>query len=206
MKTILLPVDHPDAVHKAMEVFFSGGLVAFPTDTVYGLGTLVHRSEGISRLYEVKGRDPNKAIAVLIGDLDQLAQVTPQLTPPARLLAERFWPGALTLVVTKLPLLPENLSPLPTIGVRMPNHPFSRSLMQTVGPLATTSANISRELNTVNAQQVMEQLGGRIDLILDGGEIQGGVPSTVVDCTLDPPIILRQGVISKADIIETLGM
>ena len=201
MKTLLLPASHPQAIPTAMEILSSGGLVAFPTDTVYGLGAMVNHPTGIARLYEAKARSINKAIAVLIGNLSQLAQLTPGLTVPAQRLAGRFWPGALTLVVPKHPQLPDNLSSLPTVGVRMPDHPFARALLVITGPLATSSANISGETNTVSAQQVMEQLDGRIELILDGGLIPSGMPSTVIDCTQDPPIILRQGAISAKDIL-----
>jgi len=139
----------------------------------------------------------------LLSDLSQLSQVSPGLTVSAQRLAERFWPGALTLVVPKYPWLPENLSPLPTVGVRVPDHPFARSLLAITGPLATSSANISGEGDAINAQQVLEQLEGRIELILDGGTTPGGVPSTVVDCTQEPPLILRQGAIPAKDILET---
>jgi L-threonylcarbamoyladenylate synthase len=175
--------------------------VAFPTDTVYGVAALVNQPAGIDRLYEAKSRSANKAIAVLLGELAQLGQLTPGLTPSAERLARHFWPGALTLVVPRHPDLPENLSPLPTVGVRMPDHTFARSLMTASGPLATSSANLSGETNTLTAEQVMEQLAGRIELVLDGGPVPGGVPSTVVDCTQDPPRILRQGAISTEAIL-----
>jgi L-threonylcarbamoyladenylate synthase len=202
VNTILIPVSHPQAISLALEVLTGGGLVAFPTDTVYGVGALVNHPAGIDRLYEAKARSANKAIAVLLGELAQLALLTPGLTQSAQRLAQHFWPGALTLVVPRHPDLPVNLSPLPTVGVRMPNHDFARALMAVSGPLATSSANISGETNTLTAQQVQEQLDGRIELILDGGIVPGGVPSTVVDCTQDPPRILRQGALSAEEILS----
>lgn len=205
MKTLFLSSSHPNAIQKAAEILSNGGLVAFPTDTVYGLGALVSLPIGIAQLYEAKARSANKAIAVLLGDMSQLSQITPELSPPAQRLAERFWPGALTLVVPRHPQLPDNLSPMPTVGVRIPDHQFARSLMIVTGPLATSSANISGENNTVTAQQVMEQLDGRIDLVLDGGPITSGVPSTVVDCTQRPPVILRQGAIPNEDILAVIN-
>ncbi|MBE0699800.1 MAG: threonylcarbamoyl-AMP synthase [Anaerolineaceae bacterium] len=201
INTLFISTDHPDAVRITLEILSGGGLVAFPTDTIYGVAALVNSPTGIDRLYEAKARSANKAIAVLIGELEQLARLTPGLTLSAQRLARRFWPGALTLVVPKHPDLPANLSSLPTVGVRMPDHTFARSLMAISGPLATSSANISGETNTLTAQQVMDQLGGRIELILDGGTVPGGVPSTVVDCTQDPPRVLRQGAISAEDIL-----
>ncbi len=183
MSTILLLTSDPTAISRALEILASGGLVAFPTDTVYGVAAGVNNAQGIDRLYEAKARSANKAIAVLVGEIEQLDQLTTGLTQSAQRLAERFWPGALTLVVPKHPSLPENLSPLPTVGVRMPDHAFARALLRAAGPLATSSANISGETNTLTAQQVLEQLEGRIELVLDGGAAPGGVPSTVVDCT-----------------------
>lgn len=204
MDTLLLSTQDPNALPLAIQTLASGGLVAFPTDTVYGLAAGLFNSEGIDRLYEAKSRSANKAIAVLIAEIDQLSRLTPGLTPSAQRLAARFWPGALTLVVPKHPDLPANLSPLPTVGVRMPDHLFARALMRLTGPLATSSANISGESNTLDARQVMEQLEGRVELILDGGTVPGGVPSTVVDCTQDPPIILRQGALSSETILAEI--
>jgi L-threonylcarbamoyladenylate synthase len=202
MITTLLPTSDPTALPRALEILAAGGLVAFPTDTVYGIAAGVSNPAGIDRLYEAKARSANKAIAVLVAEIDQLSLLTPGLTPSARRLAARFWPGALTLVVPKHPHLPPNLSPLPTVGVRMPDHAFARALMRASGPLATSSANISGESNTLTAQQVLEQLDGRVELILDGGPVPGGVPSTVVDCTQNPPQILRQGAL-PADLIAS---
>jgi L-threonylcarbamoyladenylate synthase len=205
MKTQILSTDDPNAIPRALEVLSQGGLIAFPTDTVYGVAARINDPQGIDRLYEAKARSASKAIAVLIADVDQLDLLTPDLTPPARQLAERFWPGALTLVVPKHPDLPANLSPLPTVGVRMPNHDFARALMRAAGPLATTSANISGDENSLTAQQVLDQLEGRIEFLLDGGIVPGGVPSTVIDCTQDPPQILRQGPLSAEEISRAIG-
>src|SRR5512138_1457175 len=204
MQTSILSTSDPNAIASSIEVLNNGGLVAFPTDTVYGVAAGIHNVQGIDRLYEAKARSANKAIAVLVSDIAQLASLTTGFTPSAQRLAERFWPGALTLVVPKHPGLPRNLSPLPTVGVRMPDHAFARALMRAAGPLATSSANISGETNTLTARQVLEQLDGRIELVLDGGVTPGGVPSTVVDCTQDPPKILRQGALSAQVIFAAL--
>ena len=204
MITEILPCEAPDAIERAIAVFQMGGLVAFPTDTVYGVAAPAFSREGIERLYEVKGRENNKAISVLIGGPDQLNLITPDLSTAASRLAERFWPGGLTLVVSRQPDLPGNLSPLPTIGVRMPNHAFAIALLKRCGPLATTSANLSGGLDPQTAQDVLAQLEGRIELVLDGGATPGGIPSTVVDCTLPEPAILRKGAISAEDIMNVL--
>ncbi len=200
MNTEILPTHHPNALSRALEVLQAGGLVAFPTDTVYGVAATAFSEPAIDLIFEAKTREAAKAIAVLVGEIDQLEQLTPGLTPSARRLAEHFWPGALTLVVPKRPGLPANLSIYPTVGVRMPNHPFALELLRRAGPLATSSANRSGGANAALPAEVLEQLNGRIHLLLDGGPCPGGVPSTVVDCTQSPLAILRLGAISEADI------
>jgi L-threonylcarbamoyladenylate synthase len=140
------------------------------------------------------------ALAVLIGDLDQIPQVAREVTVSAQRLAKRFWPGALTLIVPRLVSLPDNLSPSLSIGLRMPDHAFALELLQKAGPLATTSANLSGGANTSTAEEVLAQLDGRIELLLDGGKTPGGVPSTVVDCTQPEALILRQGAITDDQI------
>ena len=194
----------PESIPLAIKTFNSGGLVVFPTDTVYGLAVPIHNQAGIDKLFEVKGRDFNKAIAVLIGDLDHLSQLTTGFSALAQKLATAYWPGALTLVVGIRPGLPPNLSPYPTIGIRMPDHPFALALLQKTGPLATTSANISGGSNTTTAQEVLIQLDGKIDLLVEGGTTPGAVPSTVVDCTKPDLAILRQGSITENDLKRVL--
>jgi L-threonylcarbamoyladenylate synthase len=203
MKTEILSIEHPQAIPRALELLQVGKLVAFPTDTVYGLAALITDREAIDLIFQAKQRSPSKAIAVLIGELSQLDQVTPGLSETALRLASRYWPGALTLVVNSLPGLPDNLSPTPTIGVRMPDLAFTRRLLAESGPLATTSANLSGGPNPRSAGEVLDQLEGRVELVLDGGEAPGGVPSTVVDCTaLAGVAILREGAIPSADIMS----
>jgi len=205
MNTLIFKTNDPKALFRGQQILQAGGVIAFPTDTVYGLGCLVNEASSIDRLFEIKGRDTNKAIAVLIGNVDHLTRVTVGLGDNARRLAEKFWPGALTLVVPRSPDLPANLSPLPTIGVRMPNHAFTQALLQFTGPLATTSANISGQPSPVTAQDVLDQLKDRVDLVLDGGASPGGVPSTVVDCLGPEPRILREGAITREMLEQVLG-
>ncbi len=205
MKTEVLSTGSPRALELALAALRGGGLVAFPTDTVYGLAADLLQPQAIARLYDVKGRDTAKAIAVLVGGLEQVEQVTTGLTAPAAWLAARFWPGALTLVLPKRPGLPENLSPLPTVGVRMPDHPFALALLRAAGPLAVTSANLSGQASPQTAEEVLAQLEGRIELLLDGGACPGGVASTVVDCAGVELRILRQGAISSEEILKFEG-
>jgi L-threonylcarbamoyladenylate synthase len=205
MKTEVLFASDPNALRYAVDVLRYGGLVAFPTDTVYGVGALAFHHEAVMRLYTVKGRSTDKAIAVLIGREADLADVAAALTPAARKLAEKFWPGSLTLVLPKHPRLPEAVSALPTVGVRMPDHMLARRLLEQTGPMAVTSANLSGEPNSLTAADVLAQLSGRIELVLDGGRVPGGVPSTVVDCSAAVPKILREGPVTAADIASAVG-
>ena len=205
MKTMLLPIDDPQAVPMALELIRAGGLVAFPTDTVYGLAADLHNEKAINNLFAAKGREMNKAIAVLVSSVEQLDEITPGFSEPAKILAARFWPGALTLVVSRRHELPDVLSALPTIGVRMPDHAFALQFLKETGPLAVTSANISGADNPLTALDVLEQLGGQVDLILDGGRCPGGIPSTVVDCTIPDVKVLRQGAISSEEIFRAVG-
>lgn len=205
MPTLILSTADPRALPAALKILRRGGLVAFPTDTVYGLAADLFNPNAILRIFEAKGRDSAKAIPVLLGSPAQLSRVALGLPPAALALAEHFWPGALTLVVSRQPNLPEVLSPGPTVGVRMPNHPFAIALMKKSGPLAVTSANLSNAANPLNAADVLAQLDGRIDLLLDGGPTQGGIPSTVLDCTHTPPRLLRLGAISEQQITEIIS-
>jgi len=204
MKTRIIPAEQPDSIAVALSTLKENGLIAFPTDTVYGLAASAFNAQAVELLFTAKGRDFNKSIAVLIGDIAQLPQLTQSFTPSARKLADRFWPGALTLIVPRPPNLPNILSPTPTIGVRMPDHTFARAILNAAGPLATTSANLSGGLNPKTAQDVLQQLDGQIDLILDGGVCPGGIPSTVVDCTQAEPKVLRQGAITEQQLRDAL--
>jgi L-threonylcarbamoyladenylate synthase len=205
MKTDLLKADHPSALDHAADVLLHGGTVVFPTDTVYGLAALPSNAEYVERLFIIKGRNSARAIAVLIAGAFELEQVAKDPNPTARRLAERFWPGPLTLIVSRHPSLPDVLSPLPTIGVRIPDHPVALALLRKTGPLAVTSANLSGQDNTSTAQEVMKQLDGRVHLVIDGGRTPGGVPSTVVDCTGKEPLILREGPITEEHIRAALA-
>jgi L-threonylcarbamoyladenylate synthase len=204
MKTEILNANHPIAIKHAVDVLQNGGVVAFPTDTVYGLGVLAFNANMVESLYAAKGRNSTRAIAVLIGELTQLDLVVSSMNPAAHKLAQRFWPGPLTLVLPRNPVLPANLSPTTTIGVRMPDHPVALKLLQQSGPLAVTSANLSGKDNTVTAKEVLMQLEGRIHLVLDGGLTPGGIPSTVLDCTGPELVMLRIGPIDEEQIQTTL--
>lgn len=194
-QTQVLSFGDPEAISTALRVILHGGLIAFPTDTIYGVACDPHNGVAILDLYRAKNRPPDKAIPVLIGNIEQLDQLTKTVKDQVHRLADAFWPGALTLVLPKKEGFPNELSVYDTIGLRMPKHIFTLTLLQKCGPLATTSANLSGSSNPVDAQDVLKQLGGRIDLVLDGGRTPGDTASTVVDCTHDDLIVLRQGLI-----------
>jgi L-threonylcarbamoyladenylate synthase len=204
MKTDIIQAEHPIALNHAADILKHGGLVAFPTDTVYGLASLPFQAEYVERLYVAKGRNSERAIALLLGDYEQLGQVARDIGETAKLWARKFWPGPLTLIVPRLESLPDVLSSTTSIGVRVPDHPVALALLNMVGPLAVTSANLSGYQNTNTAQEVYDQLNGRIHLILDGGHTPGGVPSTVVDCTAGDPIVLREGPITLDNLMGLL--
>jgi L-threonylcarbamoyladenylate synthase len=188
---------------EAILVLQAGGIAAIPTDTVYGLAAALDFAGAIERLFSVKERPADRAIAVLLADLEQAEDIG-VLSPVARRLGRAFWPGGLTLVVERRSdrnLPPELTGGRSTIGLRVPDHPAPRALAAALGPLPTTSANVSGEPELGDAGQIEARLGRRLDLILDCGPALGGPASTVIDVTSDPPRILRAGAI-PADEVE----
>ena len=200
----VFPADDPAALERALEVLRAGGLVAFPTDTVYGLGALAFDVEAVASLYLAKGRGAEKAIPVLLGEAGEIERVALP-SEMARRLAQAFWPGPLTLVVVKRPELPEAVSSIGTVGVRVPDHPAALRLLRASGPLAVTSANRSGGPSPRTADEVRAELDDRIPLILDGGTSPGGRPSTVVDCTGGAPVVLRKGPVTLEQLQGALG-
>ena len=202
MKTQIIPASE---IQSALEILQSGGLVAFPTDTVYGLGALAFDNNAIESIYTAKDRPIEKAIPILIGDLIDLDQVAVDIPDMALHFAARFWPGPLTCIVPKKLTLPLAVSATATVAVRIPDHSDARALLRAAGPMAVTSANISGGASPSTAQEVYDQLKGRIPLILDGGKTQGGIPSTLVDCTGEKPVVLREGPISLSELMAALN-
>lgn len=201
MNTEIVPASE---ISRALEILRKGGIVAFPTDTVYGLGALAFDNAAIESIYTAKDRPLEKAIPILIGDLSDLDRIGSDIPEMALRFAERFWPGPLTCVIPKKSTLPPAVSATSTVAVRIPNHPDALALLRAAGPMAVTSANISGAQNPLTAQDVYEQLQGRIPIILDGGKTPGGIPSTLVDCTGEKPVILREGPITLENLISTL--
>jgi len=204
MNTDIISAQDPHMRSRALDVLRTGGLVAFPTDTVYGVGALAFDSKAIESIYIAKDRPIEKAIPILIGEIKDTEKIASEFPLIARRLASRFWPGSLTCVIPKKNTLPEAVSATSTVGVRMPDHAIARVLLRFAGPLAVTSANISGKESPSTAEEVFAQLGGRIELIIDGGKTPGGIPSTVVDCSTSQPTILRVGPISAEQIFSTI--
>jgi L-threonylcarbamoyladenylate synthase len=182
----------------AVDVLRAGGVVALPTDTVYGIGVALDAEGGIERLFAAKRRPPDKGIMLLLDDAAQAADIG-VMTPAAQALAEACWPGGLTVIVPQRPdvALPAALTGgAPTIGLRAPDHDAPRALARAVGPLPVTSANVSGLPEASDAAGILEQLGDAVELVLDGGPAHGGPASTVVDCTTEGIVrILRAGAV-----------
>ena len=190
----------------AVEVLRDGGIVALPTDTVYGIAAALDVPGGIGRLFAAKRRPPDKAIMLLLADIAQAGEIG-RMTAAATALAAACWPGGLTVIVPQRAdvALPEELTGgARTIGLRMPDHAAPRALAAGVGPLPTTSANVSGLPEARTASGILEQLGDAVDLVLDGGEAHGGPASTVVDCSAEQAHILRVGAIPPGRIAAIL--
>ena len=194
----------PDGIDEAARTIRSGGVVAFPTDTVYGVGVDPRNPMALRRLYTIKGRDAEKPIPLLLSDANVLPRVSSAASRLARRLATAFFPGPLTLVVPLSAAFPSELNAgRNTVGVRVPDHDAARALIDACGGfLAVTSANLSGQPPATTADEVADALGERIDLLLDGGRTVGLVPSTVLDTTCDPPRILRYGAVSREELAD----
>ena len=188
-------------LERGIKILKKGGVIAFPTDTVYGLGADAFNSTAVQRIYEIKDRSESNPFPLLIADVKQLNALAEPIPELARFLANQFWPGGVTLVLSKIDSLPAHIASGPTIAVRVPNHPTCLTLLQHLaGPLIGTSANVSGQSAALTADEVRQQLGDRIDLIIDGGRCPGGKESTVVDITREPPVVLRQGIVPSHEI------
>jgi L-threonylcarbamoyladenylate synthase len=192
----------------AIEVLRTGGVVALPTDTVYGICVALGTPGGVEHLFTVKRRPPDKGIMLLLEGADQAGEIG-VMTPAAVVLAAACWPGGLTVVVPQRPDVP-----LPaalaggarTVGLRVPDHGAPRALARAVGPLPTTSANVSGLPESSDAAGILDQLGDSVDLVLDGGPARGGPASTVIDCSGASPRVLREGAVPLTRVIEILDL
>ncbi len=193
-----------EAARAAAKVILEGGVVAYPTDTLYGLGVDPFLKERVEKLIQVKKRPVEKGIPLLVGSISDAERLV-HFTHEARLLAKKFWPGPLTIVLLQREPLPDELSGgRGSIGVRLPDHPLPQQIAKMTGGAVTgTSANISGHEPAKTAREVIEQLGDSVNLILDGGETKG-TPSTVIDMIQNPPVIVREGAIPREKIFKLL--
>lgn len=197
-----------EELERAARLIQSGGLVAFPTETVYGLGANALDEEAIARIYAVKSRPWASPLIVHVADEAMARSITAEWPDIARVLAARFWPGPLTLVLKKAAVIPNLITAdLDTVGVRIPSHPVALDLIRRAGvPIAAPSANRFSQLSPTTAEHVQQGLGKEIELILDGGPTQVGIESTVVSLWREPPVILRPGMISQTDLESATGI
>lgn len=194
IQTELLRADRPDEMARAVRYIQEGQPVVFPTDTLYGIGVDPFRQEAIAGLYRVKQRAPDKGIPILLSDSEMLARVAIDVPAAATALIARFWPGPLTVIVRRHPDLPAMLSPNDNVAVRIPQNEVGRLFIRLAGgALATSSANRSGEQAAKNAAEAMAIFAGVIPAVLDGGPVIYGQSSTIVDCTVEPARILREG-------------
>lgn len=195
-------------IRSAAEILRRGGLVAFPTETVYGLGADATNPAAVAKIFAAKGRPGTNPLIVHVADAEVARRYVAAWPAAAGALAERFWPGPLTLVLPKRPGLVVDAvtAGLPTVGVRVPNHPLALRLLRAFdGPVAAPSANLSNHVSPTTAQHVREELGAKVDLILDGGACDVGIESTVLDLSAARPAILRPGRVTRAEIESVIG-
>ena len=197
----------PELIEQAAAVLRKGGLVAFPTETVYGLGADVLNLDAIKNVFEVKGRPADNPLIVHVAGTKQLDDVVDEIPDKGKILGEAFWPGPLTLVMKRTILISDLVtSGLDTVAVRMPGHPVALALIRAFGEgIVGPSANLSGRPSPTAASHVYDDLRGRVDLILDAGPTAIGLESTVVDVTVDPPVILRLGGLTRERIEEAVG-
>jgi L-threonylcarbamoyladenylate synthase len=199
--------DVQQQVEAGISILRQGGIVAFPTDTVYGLGACANIPQAVERVYQVKERPQNMALPLLLAHTSQISEVAEFVPQVAWLLADKFLPGALTIVLYKAKFVPDIITAGgKTVAVRVPAHPVPVALAQGLGaPVVGTSANLSGKPSALTAGEVYSQFGDNIDLVIDGGRCPGGRESTIVDVTGEVPVVLREGAISREELQRVCG-
>ncbi len=199
--------DVQQQVETGIYILKQGGIVAFPTDTVYGLGACANIPKAVEHVYQVKERPQNMALPLLLAHISQISEVAEFVPQVAWLLADKFLPGALTIVLYKAKSVPDIITAGGrTVAVRVPAHPVPVALVQGLGaPVVGTSANLSGEPSALTAGEVYSQFGDNIDLVIDGGRCPGGRESTIVDVTGEVPVVLREGAISREELQRVCG-
>ncbi len=196
------------SIYRAVEILRWGGVIALPTDTLYGISANALDATAAAKVFGVKGREEFSPLPVFVSDLNDLFRYGRDVPDSAVRLAEEFWPGKLTIVVKKSGLIPEVVSGgLDTVGLRIPDHSAPRAIVGRLGaPITATSANVSGKPALTSADGVVSELGTRLDLVLDGGRLAPSMPSTVIDLTTDPPRMLREGAVSCSRIQQLAGI
>ena len=210
MKTQIIKINstiQKDEIKKAADVLKNGGLVGIPTETVYGLGANALDEEAVKSVFVAKGRPQDNPLIVHISDFDEIYDLVEEVPESAKKLAEKYWPGPMTIILKKSDIIPSVVSAgLDTVAIRLPEHEIARAIIRQAGvPIAAPSANLSGSPSPTNAKCVYDDMNGRIPLIVDGGECNVGVESTVVTLVGDKPKILRPGGVTPEQIIEVLG-
>ena len=202
-----LSLNLQEQVEKGVSILRNGGVIAYPTDTVYGLGAGIGFPRAIERIYAVKERPLSMPLPLLLDDVFQLTELADSVPPLARLLVEKFWPGGLTLVLPASSSVPDFITAGgKTVAVRIPDHPVPLALIKALGtPIVGTSANLSGQPSALTADEVYSQIGAKIDFVIDGGRCPGGKESTIIDVTGETPVILREGAITRAEIERVCG-
>lgn len=207
MQTQLLDAKEPESIRKAARILRNGGLVGIPTETVYGLAANALNGAAVAGIFTAKGRPMDNPLIVHISQFDQIDGLVREVPDAARKLAERFWPGPLTIILPKGNCIPDEVSAgLDTVAIRFPSHPVARAVIDAAGvPLAAPSANLSGHPSPTTAAHVMDDMDGRIEAVLDGGPCAVGVESTVVTLAAEPPRLLRPGGVTLEQLREVLG-
>jgi len=184
----------------------NGQIAAFPTETVYGLGAVISYEKAVLNIYRAKGRPPEKPLSILIGKAEEMDEIAQNIPKSARLLAEKFWPGPLTIILTKKDQISDKVTAgKKTVGIRMPAHEIPLSILIKTGPLACPSANLSGGEEPTSAEDVLRDLENKIDILIDGGKTDYKIPSTIIDLTVVPPRILRKGGTDVIEIRKIIG-
>lgn len=208
-EVVVMTAEHPDmeALARGGEILKNGGLVAFPTETVYGLGGNALDPQASMKIYAAKGRPSDNPLIVHIAELDKMEEIVTKIPEKARILAEKYWPGPLTMILPKAPIVPkETTGGLDSVAVRFPSDKIAQELIRAAGGfVAAPSANTSGRPSPTTAAHVEEDLGDAIEMIIDGGQVGIGLESTIVDFTEEVPVVLRPGYISLEMLQETLG-
>ena len=209
MKLLKINPQNPDTklLNKAADVVLNNGVIGYPTETIYGLGANALSDVAINKVFDIKKRDKNKPILIIAYNIDQVKDLIEDHPQLAICLEKAFWPGPLTIIFKASAHINEKLSGFEnTIGIRIPDNKICLKLLQICKvPLTSTSANISGEMNSLNANDVINNLGDKLDVVIDGGDAKSNIPSTVLDLSEEMPIIRREGVIKKNEIEQIIG-